>query len=466
MHWWGSPTTWDLTTQTFVESRDFVPGHGVFWGNQGATTPICNVTVQNSVFEMTGGPGDNDSLTFFGVKSPTAPTTCTTNKLLFSTFVNQIDPNNPGPTFVSNRSLGVKIGSTADILNSARLISNGNVFLSEWNTDTAGGVVSRPPDPERLMIPTAEYNRYLFPKFPANPAPPASGSVRIWNAGETLKVLREDPDDAKKREKTSELTCLSGCDANANHRVSTEYYLEDPFVADGTRSNLNPRTGAGNILVDVAPGGVGNSSGCPPTDFLGNARADGLCDAGAIERCTPVTCTNHCGTTVPDGCGGYINCGPCNPNPGFANCRSALEVNKAYCGDSMICNNSANSSFQSCLLSAGLTGIFKPNVVLIGSVASGYPSSIVFQVNNTSGSAKPGRVTILNGATDHQLTVSTAQIRQGATIVYDSPTINPSVSWGETMVTLQPGLNTFTIDNLTDRFGVLSVFVSEQALAP
>jgi hypothetical protein len=49
---------------------------------------------------------------------------------------------------------------------------------------------------------------------------------------------------------------------------------------------------------------------CPDSDCQPEGWENGYCDQGICE-CVKNECNGACGTDVPDGCGGFLDCGPC-----------------------------------------------------------------------------------------------------------------------------------------------------------
>ena len=107
----------------------------------------------------------------------------------------------------------------------------------------------------------------------------ASGSTRIWNAGETLESVIT----TEGQETHSALVCASGC-AGAQGTYfndSGESGLVDPSLLDGTPADYTPKATFRGI-------DIGANAWCPEEDFLGLPRDDGHCDIGALEwRASP-----------------------------------------------------------------------------------------------------------------------------------------------------------------------------------
>lgn len=259
----GSPAdrnTWNCSTKYFdSETYKWTNGHGVFWGNELVSAPLCNTSWKNNIFEQIAGIADNDSLQLAG---STNGASCTGNTVAYNTFVvNQ----------TLNSAHGIKAGTASS---SAALTAYGNAFITQWSAAASSAVIYRTASMPASDV-TADYNAYIYPAFDANGGSPTQASIRIWGSAETLAYVKAN----YSKETHSKQTCLDGCVVDANHIKTTNSQVTDAWIYDFTPSNLTPTVSS--ILVDAgAPAGI---FPCPTVDFYGNPRSDGDCDVGAVE---------------------------------------------------------------------------------------------------------------------------------------------------------------------------------------
>ena len=271
--------SWDCSTKYFASSAwKWTNGHGIQFGSQASDNPVCNTKWENNVFELIGGPSNNDALELAGSKSPADYVGCATNTVAYNTFINQQ---------ASNRAIGIQIGSAPSGTNNdltprdstfvAGLRAYGNNFLTDWSSAQSSSCIFRKSGTPTSVI-TSDYNAFIYPNWDANGGGSTqNNSSRIWNSGETLASIV----NTTGQESHSVMTCADGCSAASpgTHFNSTSTQVSDGYSYDFTASNPTPLAG-GRLVGAGAPNGT---YPCPTVDFYGNLRNDGACDIGAVE---------------------------------------------------------------------------------------------------------------------------------------------------------------------------------------